>query len=449
MCMFEKVPCQEFSTRAPPLDPSVRRWLRQFPNFRYDLSLPGFRQRKEAMQSLAADQANQRMVDRMIAEGALWSPALIAAFRVTPRHKFLEHVFQYHKNSEEWREIQTRDPTPENLDLIYSDRALITRLTSPSHEGVRLPISSSSQPTLMARMLEDLQLQPGQRVLEIGAGTGYDAALLAHVVGPECVTSVDVDREVLSEASDHLRAFPERRVSLRHADGRSGCPDAAPFDRMIVTAATADLQPAWLQQLVDDGLLLAPMTLAPGLEFLVRGGVERGVFHGRLLRAAYFMPLRAEAESGAGPFEPFSAMSKMRSVPAPWAGWFDRKSGRGTWLNFIHSLVFFGLVHGLTIHYRTHYNGAPVYAVADPHLESLCWLGEDEWQVSAAAGLELGSSLWRDFLAAGGPWPTEFRLTAVPHAQLAPTFPTGYREQGVFCTRNWQLIEPRQRTGWQ
>src|SRR5439155_16794110 len=97
-----------------------------------------------------------------------------------------------------WREVITRDPGPEELDLLYTDRALITHL-SPRRAGTepQTPVSSSSQPSLMAQMLEDLQLQPGQRALEIGSGTGYNAALLAFMVGPEKVVSLDVDREVL------------------------------------------------------------------------------------------------------------------------------------------------------------------------------------------------------------------------------------------------------------
>src|SRR5205807_4182457 len=132
----------------------------------------------------------------------------------------------------------------------------------------------------------------------VGAGTGYNAGLLAHVVGPGQVTSVDVDRAVLAEAWDHLRVFPERRVNLRHADGRSGFAEAAPYDRIMVTAATPDLEPAWLDQLTQSGLLLAPVALAPGLAYLVRGTVREEVFEGRLTRAAYFMSLRAEGETG-------------------------------------------------------------------------------------------------------------------------------------------------------
>ena len=107
------------------------------------------------MQPAAGEQANHQMVDRLIAIGALWSPALIAAFRDTPRHLFLDRVFQYQRKPDVWREIITRDPEPEDLRLIYSDRALITRVSPAGRGSAGLPISSSSQPSLMAQMLED------------------------------------------------------------------------------------------------------------------------------------------------------------------------------------------------------------------------------------------------------------------------------------------------------
>jgi protein-L-isoaspartate O-methyltransferase len=167
------------------------------------------------MQPSAADQANQEMVDRLIALGALWSPRLIDAFRATPRHRFLDRVFQYTRKHNCWREVPTRDPGPDAIRLLYSDRALITRLGRSAPAAPEAAISSSSQPSLMAQMLEDLKPAPGQRTLEIGAGTGYNAALLAHVVGPGLVTSLDVDRQVLAQARDHLRGLSERRVVRR------------------------------------------------------------------------------------------------------------------------------------------------------------------------------------------------------------------------------------------
>src|SRR5262249_12551447 len=148
-----------------------------------------------AMASVDADLANQHMVDRLIAEGSLWEDSIIAAFRATPRHRFLDRVFRYVHKESQWRELLTREPTPSQVRLLYSDRALVTGLRRSGRGEPELPISSSSQPSLMAQMLQDLRLARGHRVLEIGAGTGYNAALLAHVVGPDCVTTIDVDRD--------------------------------------------------------------------------------------------------------------------------------------------------------------------------------------------------------------------------------------------------------------
>jgi protein-L-isoaspartate(D-aspartate) O-methyltransferase len=330
--------------------------------------------------------------------------------------------------------------------LIYSDRALITRLgPSPGH-GAEVPISSSSQPSLMAQMLEDLKLGPDLTVLEIGAGTGYNAALLAHVVGPGRVTSVDVDSEVLVEAQEHLQTFAERGVELQHADGRCGCSAKAPFDRIMVTAATPDLEPAWLDQLADRGLLLAPLALAPGLAYIVRGTVTEGVFHGRLTRAAYFMPLRAEGEIGpSDPDHPLPA-GTVRRLPAPWAGWFDRKRPRGNWFGFSQALAFFGLLRGLAIHYRLLDTGHAAFGVS--HDQALCWFGSQEWYVTGDTGRDLGWTLWRAFLDAGGPWPTEFRLRASPMQPLPPGRREAYQRQGPCCQQLWELLEPRDRAAW-
>ena len=104
----------------------------------------------------AADQANQQMVDRLIAQGALWSPALIAAFRATPRHRFLDRVYHFHRKQERWREVLGRAAPEDRLRILYADRALITHLSAGAGGEPAVPISSSSQPSLMAQMLQDL-----------------------------------------------------------------------------------------------------------------------------------------------------------------------------------------------------------------------------------------------------------------------------------------------------
>jgi protein-L-isoaspartate(D-aspartate) O-methyltransferase len=395
-----------------------------------------------------AELANQAMVDRLIGVGALWSPGLIAAFRQTPRHLFLHRVYQYHRRSGRWREVATRDPGPDELRLLYSDRALITRLSRGSPTEAPVPISSSSQPSLMAQMLEDLRPEPGGRVLDVGAGTGYNAALLAHVAGPGRVWSIDVDRQVLSEAWDHLHAFAARRVELRHADGRCGYAEAAPFDRVMVTAATPDLEPAWLEQLAPGGVLVAPLALAPGLAFVVRGTVRGGTFEGRLTRAAFFMPLRGEAEAGAEP-EAAPPAGPFEAVAAPWADWFDRRRPRPGWLGFSQSLAFYALLRGLRLAYQALAGGEATFGVAEPDGASWCWLGEQTWHVTGTAGRELGRRLWRAFLDAGGPWPTEWRLRASPHGD--PGRGGGrevYQRQGPRCRQVWELVERRDRPAW-
>jgi protein-L-isoaspartate(D-aspartate) O-methyltransferase len=401
-----------------------------------------------AMQPSPADLTNQQMVDRLIAEGALWSEALVAAFRATPRHRFLDRVFQYHRRSGRWREVITRDPGPDELRLVYSDRALITRLSGTREGMSETPISSSSQPSLMAQMLEDLRPRSGCRILEIGAGTGYNAALLAHVAGPGRVVSIDVERAILAEAWEHLRHFSERRVELKQGDGRGGFPEGAPYDRIMVTAATSDLEPAWLEQLADNGLLLAPLALTPVLAFLVRGTARDGLFHGRLTRAAYFMPLRGEGEVGASDSEERPLPAALQTLPAPWAGWFDRRHPRVYWHGFIQALTFYGLLRGLEVHHRGSDNGQPLFGVSAADDSAVCWLGSQDWQVNGSAGRDLGWTLWRAFLDASGPWPTEFDLTASPRGGLQAGRRESYLRQGLCCQQLWELIDERDRPAW-
>jgi protein-L-isoaspartate(D-aspartate) O-methyltransferase len=393
----------------------------------------------------AADSANQRMVDRLIAEGALWSPALIEAFRQTPRHRFLHRIFIGQQRHEEWREINTGAPESERIDLVYSDRALITRLgTDP--DGKQVPISSSSQPSLMAEMLEDLRPQPGQRVLEVGAGTGYNAALLASVVGPGLVLSIDVDQAVLAEAAEHLADFVERGVHLNHGDGRDGWPAAAPFDRLMVTAATPDLEPAWLAQMNDGGVVVAPMVLWPGMAMVVQGEVRQATFHGTLTRGAYFMPLRQEEEAPRDEAETPPSLGELKCRPAPWASWFDRQRPRLAWGSFLQALVFYGWLRGLN---PLHSGGGGGYSSCGVSSgDALCWFSSEDWQVSGAAGQEIGEALWRTWLRAGGPWPTEFQLMVSATGGLRPRGPESYVRQGPLCQQLWTLQETRTRPGW-
>jgi protein-L-isoaspartate(D-aspartate) O-methyltransferase len=397
-----------------------------------------------------AEEAHHRFIDYLIARGSLWSRPLIEAFRATPRHRFLDRIYHYQRQSGTWREVCVSHLGRAELKLVYSDRALTTRLSPEEPGRPPVPISSSSQPSLMAQMLEDLRLGPGLRTLEVGAGTGYNAALLAHAAGP--VTSIDVDRRVLAEAREHLRAFADRPVELLHGDGRAGHPDGAPFDRIVVTAATPDLEPAWLRQLSDGGLVQAPLVLAPGLSYVVQGSVRGGWFAGGLTRPAYFMPLREEDAAGrpeaSDPARLFPPPEGLEVAPAPWADWARKFGTNGP--TFLPALAFLGWLHGYAVAYQTLPDGRPFYGVGDPVQGHACWLGQGEWRVRGKAGRELGGCLWRTWLDAGGPWPMEFRLR-IPlddrNGDQGSLSAGGlrFRRRGAINEQLWEMIEPRDR----
>lgn len=143
------------------------------------------------------------------------------------------------------------------LEQVYDDEAIVTK-----RDAYGVPTSSSSQPAIMAIMLEQLGLEPGMRVLEIGAGTGYNAALMSRLVGPSGqVVSVDLDADLVETAAAHLAAAGVGGVRLVCGDGAAGYEADAPYDRMIATVGVWDLAPAWLEQLAPGGRLVVPLDL--------------------------------------------------------------------------------------------------------------------------------------------------------------------------------------------
>ena len=173
------------------------------------------------------------MVDRITAAG--WASERVdEAMRTVPRHEFVPEA---------------------DLAQAYGDLAVITK-TGP--DGAAL--SCASEPVVVAMMLDQLDLRPGQRVLEIGAGTGYNAALLAHLTGSTGqVTTVDIDPEVTARARRALDATGYGQVHVATRDGALGDAGHAPYDRMIVTVGAWDIPPAWWAQLAPTGRLVVPL----------------------------------------------------------------------------------------------------------------------------------------------------------------------------------------------
>ena len=182
------------------------------------------------------DAARARMAAILRGGGRTLSPQMEQAFAGVPRHLFVPEV----------------EPS-----AAYRDEAFVIKC---GPDG--LPVSSSSQPAMMAIMLDQLDLRPGHRVLEIGTGTGYNAAVMSAIVGPAGeVVSIDIDPELAERARSGLFAAGYGQVSVRCADGGFGYPESAPFDRIIVTAGAWDIAPAWLGQLTETGRLVLPLSV--------------------------------------------------------------------------------------------------------------------------------------------------------------------------------------------
>ncbi len=235
-----------------------------------------------------AERHRQQLIEQLRADGSVRSEEVAAALRAVPRHLFLPG-------------------TP--LQAAYANDVVVAKRDSDS-----VPISSASQPSMVARMLEQLRIAPGMRILEIGAGTGYNAALLAHLAGAEGhVTTVDLDTDLVDRARAALARAGYPDVSVVQADGALGYPDGAPYDRVIATVGAWDLPLAWLDQLAPDGRLVVPLRL--------RGSVTRSIaferdksaddrWRSRASEMCSFMPLRGGvADPGASvPLTPDGAV---------------------------------------------------------------------------------------------------------------------------------------------
>jgi protein-L-isoaspartate(D-aspartate) O-methyltransferase len=143
-----------------------------------------------------------------------------------------------------------------NLEAAIAD--VVGRAYMFTADGSQLP--QTSRPDVVHRMLDLLDPAPGMRVLEIGTGSGYSTALLSRLVGPAGhVRSVDVDPDLVTRADSLLRADGAHNVIVVHADGRRYLAADQPFDRLIAWGSSAEVPATWIEQVRQDGLIVAPL----------------------------------------------------------------------------------------------------------------------------------------------------------------------------------------------
>jgi len=206
------------------------------------------------------------LVDGLKSRGLIKDVAIEAAFRTVPRHVFLPQF---------------------PVASVYEDQGFITKI------GDGITLSSSTGPGPMAYMLQHLDLQPGHGVLEIGAATGYNAALMAPMVGESGhVVTVDIESDVVEDARRHLFAAGYGRVKAISADGGHGYLDDAPYDRIIAIPGAWDIPPAWREQLKPGGRLVLPLSIRGGKQGIVSFDNEGDRLTSGKIRPTGFISLR-------------------------------------------------------------------------------------------------------------------------------------------------------------
>lgn len=201
----------------------------------------------------------RRMVDRQLKRRGICDPRVLEAMSAVPRHLFVTATFR---------------------PAAYADSAL------PIGQGQTI-----SQPYIVALMLEVAQIEPGDKVLEIGTGSGYSAAVASQIADE--VYTIERHGELADRARERLRELGYHNIHVIHSDGSEGWAEEAPYDVILVTAAAPDLPQPLLNQLADGGRLVAPVGTRAS-QTLVRA-VRRGAqIHRESLAEVRFVPLVGE-----------------------------------------------------------------------------------------------------------------------------------------------------------
>ncbi len=222
------------------------------------------------------------------------------AFLAVPRHTFLPDKIWVDDGDGEPQPVN-RDTDPDRwLESAYANVPIVTQFDDGATVWPAIGThrtSSASEPAMVAAMLDCLDVRQDQRVLEIGTGTGYNTALLAHRFGSSQITTVEIDPVIAGAAKTALdtAGYP---VTAIIGDGAAGWPVHAPYDRVIATVAAylGALPYEWVRQTAPGGVIVAPMRTdyvgsGPLVRFTVDGD---GLARGRPVSAVGFMPMRQQ-----------------------------------------------------------------------------------------------------------------------------------------------------------
>jgi protein-L-isoaspartate(D-aspartate) O-methyltransferase len=201
--------------------------------------------------------SRRQMVEHQLRARGIGDAAVLRAMGKVPRHRFVSPALE---------------------SQAYSDRAL------PIDEGQTI-----SQPYIVALMTELAELRGGEKVLEVGTGSGYQAAVLAEIVKE--VYTIEILPGLAASATARLKQLGYPRVQVRAGDGYLGWPETAPFDAIIVTAGATHIPQPLVAQLVEGGRLVIPVGPSSDRQDLILGRKTGGLFSTRVIAPVRFVPL--------------------------------------------------------------------------------------------------------------------------------------------------------------